>query len=127
MGFLEFIGWKRKRIPTMIGGISPSSITLQHLSALGCAWAMNGERFDCCEVWYDKDANIIHMRMCDQSLACEVPPHTAYHRSYSMEGTKPDGSEKMVMFMPEILEQPVDRIKWMINTSFSKPLELVKS
>jgi hypothetical protein len=87
---------------------------------------MNGERFDCCEVWYDKDAHVIHMRMCDQTSACGIPPHTAYHRSYSTDGPKPDGSEKTVMFAPEILDQSIDRIEWLINQSFSKSLELVK-
>lgn len=121
MDFLELIGLRRKAAPP-----TPSAITLQHLSALGCVWAMNGEPYDCCEVWWDKDADLIHMRMCDQRAPSEFRPGISGHRSYSSEGTKPDWSEKTVIFTPEVLEWPVDRLTRLINISFSPPLALVK-
>jgi hypothetical protein len=101
MKILEALGLRRRQPDPL-----PSSITLGTLADLGCIWAMNGERFDCFEVWYDSADDLIHTRMCDQRSPSAIPRGISGSRAYSSDGLKPaDGTERYANFAPTYLKK----------------------
>ena len=124
MSILETLGSRRK--PTESRN---ALLPIEMLAKLGCAWAMNGEPYDACEVWYDGDDDLIHMRMYDQRSPrrwVKPPAGMDWSCAYSDDGGKPNGTAKEVTLAPEIREWRVDEVQKLINQMFTAPLELAK-